>query len=105
MEDQQDQRGTRARKLFSVYAAAMKGRVNTCVNKSLVQALESCPSSDTTPPAVLPNFVHSRENSKSAGIATANMDSQKLDAMLREPRSYYDSVSVPKWPQKQSQSI
>ena len=25
------------------YAAAMKGRVNTCVNKSLFQALESSP--------------------------------------------------------------
>ena len=35
----------------------MKGRVNTCVNKSQVQALESCPSSDVTPPAVLPNLV------------------------------------------------
>ena len=33
------------------------------------------------------------------------MDSQKLDAILSEPCSYYCSASVPKWPQKQSQSI
>ena len=56
-----------------------------CVNKLLVQALESCPSSDATPPAVLPTSVPSRENSKSAGIANANMDSQKLDAIPYEP--------------------
>ena len=55
-------------------------RVNTSVNKSLVQALESCPSSD----ANLSTF--SRENSKSAGLANAYMHgSQKLDAILREP--------------------
>ena len=53
----EDQRGTRAE---AVYAIAMKdARVNTCVNKSLVLALESCPSSDVTPPAVLPTLVPS----------------------------------------------
>ena len=31
--------------------------------------------------------------------------SQKFDAIIRKPCSYYDSASVPKWPQKQSQSI
>ena len=31
--------------------------INTCVNKSLVQALESCSSNDVTPPAVLRNLV------------------------------------------------
>ena len=54
-------------------------RVNTCVNKSLVQALESCPSSDAN------HSTLSRENSKLAGLANAYMDSQKLDAILREP--------------------
>ena len=34
-------------------------RANTCVNKSLVMALESCPSSDVTPPAVLPTLMSS----------------------------------------------
>ena len=34
-----------------------------------------------------------------------HVDSQKFDAIIREPYSYYDSASVPKWPQKQSQSI
>ena len=42
-----------------------------------------------TPCAVLPTLVHIRENSKSAGLANANMDSQKLDAILREPHRYY----------------
>ena len=32
--------------------------INTCVNKSLVQVPESCPSSDVSPPAVLPTSVH-----------------------------------------------
>ena len=44
-------------------------RVNTCINKSLVLALESYPSSDVTPPAVLPTFFCG--NSKSAGLASA----------------------------------
>ena len=81
--------------------------VNTCVNKSLVQALESCPSNDVTLCiccfANLSNF--SCENSNSAGLVNTYMDNQKLDAILREPYSYYGSASVPKWPQKQSQSI
>ena len=42
--------------------------------------LQSCPSSDATPPAVLPTLVPSCENLKSADLANANMDSQKLDA-------------------------
>ena len=33
------------------------------------------------------------------------MDSQKLDALLSKPCIYYGFASVPKWPQKQSQSI
>ena len=44
----------------------------------------------------------------SPGLANAYTDSQKLGTTLREPRSvhcYYGSASVPKWPQKQSQSI
>ena len=53
----EDQRVTRAE---VVYAAAMKdARINACINKSLVQALESCLSSDVTPPAVLPTLVSS----------------------------------------------
>ena len=42
---------------------------------------------------------------KSAGLANAYVDSQKSDEILREPCSYYGSATVPKWPQKQSQSI
>ena len=74
----------------------MKGRVNTSVHKSLVQALESWPSSDVTPPAVLPTLVliFARGNSKSAGLANAYMNSQKLDAVLREPCGYYRSAAV-----------
>ena len=52
-------------------------RVITCVNKSLVQALESCPFSEVTPctccSANLSTFY--RENSKSAGLVNAYMDS------------------------------
>ena len=71
--------------------------VNTCVNKSLVQALESCPSSDVTPctccSANLSTF--SRVNSKSAGLYSKCIHGQaKLDAILREPCSYYGSASV-----------
>ena len=81
-------------------------RVITCVIKSLVHALESCPSSEVTPrtccSANLCTF--SRENSKSASLVNAYIDSYKSDAILREPSSYYSYVSVPKWPQKQPQS-
>ena len=54
-------------------------RVITCVNnKSLVQALESCPFSEVTPctccSANLSTFY--QENSKSAGLVNAYMDSQ-----------------------------
>ena len=74
------------------------------VKKSLVMALKNSLSSDVTPPAVLPALVPSLvEISKSAGLASACMHSQKLDAKLCEPFSYYDSACVPKWPQKQSQ--
>ena len=84
--------------------------VNACVNKSLFQAslqeFTSC-LSDVTPPAAssanLRTF--SLGNLKSAALANANMDGQKLDTILRESCSYYNSASVPKWPQKQSQSI
>ena len=34
-----------------------------------------------------------------------HVDSQKFDANIREPCSYYDSGFVQKWPQKQSQNI
>ena len=51
--------------------------VITCVNKLLVQALESCPFSEVTPctccSANLSTFY--RENSKSAGLVNAYMDS------------------------------
>ena len=68
-------RGTRA---YALYAVRWKdARVITCVNKSLIQALASCPSSEVTPctccSANLNTF--SRENSKSAGIVNAYMDS------------------------------
>ena len=70
-----------------------------CVNKSLVQSLESCPSSDVTPPAVLPTLVCMYLLSwKFEGLANAYVDSQNLDAVFREPCSYYGSASVPKWP-------
>ena len=65
-------------------------------------SITSCPYSNVTLPAVLPTLVHSHRNSKSAGLANAHMDSQKLDAILRKPCSYYGSASVPKW---QFQSI
>ena len=75
--------------------------VYTCINKSLFQALKSCPSSGVTPCTCcsvnLSTF--SRGNSKSAGIANACVDSQKSDAILRKPCSYYGSGSVPKWSQ------
>ena len=54
-----------------------------CLNKSLVQALESCHSSDITPPAVLPTLVPSLV--KSAGLGNAYTDSQNLDATNDEP--------------------
>ena len=41
----------------------------------------------------------------SVGLANTYMDSQKLDALLSEPCIFYGYASVPKWPQKQSQSI
>ena len=59
----------------------------------------SCLSSDVTPPAVLSTLVPFLVEIQSTGIANAYVDSQKLDAMLREPCTYS------KWPQKQSQSI
>ena len=52
-------------------------RVIACTNKSLVQALESCPFSEVTPStccsANLSTFY--RENLKSAGLVNAYMDS------------------------------
>ena len=47
----------------------------------------------------------SRRNLMSAGLANAYMDSQKLDTILCEPYSYYNSASVTKWAQKQSQNF
>ena len=67
--------------------------LNTCVNKSPVQTLESCPSSDA--PTVLPTLVPSLVKIRShAGLVNVYMDSQKLDAILREPYSYYSCASV-----------
>ena len=80
----EDQRGTR---VSCLRRCDERMRVNTCVNKSLVQALESCPSSATFCSANLSTFSYG--NSKSAGLANAYMDSQKLDAILREPYSYW----------------
>ena len=52
-------------------------RVITRVNKSLVQALDSCPSSEVTPCTCCSANLStsSRENSKSAGLVNAYMDS------------------------------
>ena len=107
-------------------------RVNACVNKSLFQALQSSPvvllvshrlnciadifSVFSTyyftffhPTCCSANHsTFSRGNLPSAGIANAYMDSHKLDTILRKPFSvhcFYSSASVPKWPQKKSQSI
>ena len=92
-----------AERAHNVYADERTRVIITCVNN----ALESCPSSEVTQrtccSANLSAF--SRENWKSAGLVNAYIDSQKSDAILREPSSYYSYVSVPKWPQKQSQSI
>ena len=50
--------------------------VITCVNKSLVQALTSCPSEITPCTCCSANLsTFSRENSKSAGLVNACMDS------------------------------
>ena len=56
--------------------------------------------------------MQSRSNSKSymarRVLYPIFMYSQKFDTILGEPYSfycYYGSASVPKWPQKQSQSI
>ena len=68
----------------------------------LFRMLDSCLSSDLTRLAV---STFSLGNSMSAGSANVYMDSQKLDAIRSEPCSYYGFASVPKWPQKQSQSI
>ena len=46
----------RMRKLFTLLRWK-DAREYTCINESLVLALESCPSSDVTPPAVLPILV------------------------------------------------
>ena len=52
--------------------------VTMSVNKSLFQALKSSA-------VVLSVMSFICGNSKSAGLANAHMDSQKLDAILREP--------------------
>ena len=69
-----------------------KTRVNTCMRKYklLVQALESCPSSDVCCSANLSTYTFSRGNPKSAGLAY--MDSQKLDYIA----TMHGSPSVPK---------
>ena len=79
--------------------------INTCVNKSLFQVLGSCPLVMSPHLLFCQPYTFSRGNSKSAGIANAHVDSQKLDATFRKPCIYYGSASIPKWPQKQSQSI
>ena len=52
-------------------------RVIACVNKSLVQALESCPFSEVTPSTCCSAnlSIFYRENSKLAGLVNAYMDS------------------------------
>ena len=82
--------------------------INGCVNKSLFQALKNsavvllvmspaCYSAN--------HWTFSCRNSKSAGLANAVPHGQpKIGCNYCEPGSYYDSASVPKWPQKQSRS-
>ena len=78
-----------------------------CQNKSLFQALESSPVVFLVMLHACCSANHSTfygKNSKSAGLANG-CGQPKFDAITCEPCSYYDSASVLKWPQKQSQSI
>ena len=82
--------------------------VNKCIAISGAQEFTSRPPNDVTPPAVLPNLVPFllEIRSQLAGLANAYVNSQKLECnIFHDPFSYYGSASVPKWPQKQSQSI
>ena len=74
-----------------LYAERM--RVNTCVNKLLFQALELSFYSEP-PPVPQLNSLESYHLSE--------MHGNVWDILLCE---LYSSASVPKWPQKQSQSI
>ena len=73
--------------------------MNICVNKLLFQVLELSSSDVTCMLAVLPPIVPSLEEIPSQQM---HMHGQpKFEAIICEPCSYYDSASVPKWPQKQ----
>ena len=103
----------------------MKGRA--CVNKSLFQALQSSPvllvshrlncfadifsvllhtiSPSFTPPAVLSTVVPSLvETSDVIWLSKCIHGQPKLIRKQCSVHCYYGSASVPKWPQKQSQS-
>ena len=74
----------------AAYAAAMKGTckfVRKYIGSSGAQELFL--SDVTTPSVQVPSL-----NLKSAGLANAYMDSQKLDAILCMPCSYYSFASV-----------
>ena len=94
----------RTRKLFTKLWWK-DARVKMCVNKSYISGAREFTSwlpSEVTPrtccSANLSTF--SLGKSKSAGLANAYVDSQKLDVILCEPCSYYRSASVWNWPQK-----
>ena len=91
----------RARKLFTLLRWK-DAREYTCVNKSLVLVLESCPSSDVTPPAVLPTLVPSLVEVQSQ-LAQQMHTWTAINGM--QYFASHVSASVPKWSQKQSQSI
>ena len=92
----EDQRGTTGTRVSCLRRCDERTRINTCVNKSLVQTLESCPLSDASACCSANLSTFSRENSKSCWLIKCihAMDSQKLDALLREPYSYYGCASV-----------
>ena len=66
----EDQRGTTGTRVSCLRRCDERTRINTCVNKSLVQTLESCPSSDAS--AVLPTLIPSIVKIRShAGLVNA----------------------------------
>ena len=80
-----DQRQLHACKLFPVLQWKLRPRINTSVNKSLCQALESSP---VILLLIYPTYcsdnlsTFSRGNLKSAGLTNAFWDSQKLDEIV-----------------------
>ena len=76
----------------------------TWPNKLLVQVLKSCPSSDATPPVVLPNLmVPSLVEFIVSWLSKCIHWQLKLYEILH--CSYYGSASVSKWAQKQLQFL